>query len=289
MADTQGETLGETCGDTQGAWIWYELMTTDADGAKAFYEAVVPGWTLQTSHGGGDSGAEAGDTAYGFITNSDGGMTGGILPLTKEMCDGGARSCWLGYICVDDVDAMLTAIEAAGGKTVMPPRDVEMAGRIAMASDPGGAHFYIMKPKPKPMPMPGMENTESTAFSSTLAGRCAWNELAVTGQQKAIEFYTSLFGWNTDGMPPMDMGEMGQYIFINKGELGLGAIMERPKEMPVSAWSHYFRVPSIEAAKAAVETNGGTVMMGPHEVPGDEWIITGTDPQGAYYALVGGK
>ena len=28
-----------------GSWIWYELMTTDAAGAKAFYEAVV-GWQI---------------------------------------------------------------------------------------------------------------------------------------------------------------------------------------------------------------------------------------------------
>ena len=34
----------------QGSWIWYELMTPDADGAKAFYDRVV-GWNIQTTHG----------------------------------------------------------------------------------------------------------------------------------------------------------------------------------------------------------------------------------------------
>ena len=56
--------------DIQGAWIWYELMTPDAEGSKAFYEKVVPGWTLTTSHGDSKD--------YGFITNADGGMTGGV-------------------------------------------------------------------------------------------------------------------------------------------------------------------------------------------------------------------
>ena len=32
--------------DQWGAFIWYELMTTDPDGAKAFYDAVV-GWDIQ--------------------------------------------------------------------------------------------------------------------------------------------------------------------------------------------------------------------------------------------------
>jgi predicted enzyme related to lactoylglutathione lyase len=26
--------------------------------------------------------------------------------------------------------------------------------------------------------------------------------------------------------------------------------------------------------------------MGPHQVPGDQWIVQCTDPQGAYFALV---
>ena len=48
-------------------------------------------------------------------------------------------------------------------------------------------------------------------------------------------------------------------------------------------------MPSIAQAKESIEANGGTVAMGPHEVPGGDWIVIGTDPQGAEFALVGGK
>ena len=34
---------------------------------------------------------------------------------------------------------------------------------------------------------------------------------------------------------------------------------------------------------------GGTVLMGPLQVPGDGWIIMGLDPQGASFALVGAR
>ncbi len=34
-----------------GDFIWYELMTTDPDGAKAFYDAVV-GWNIGEGVGG---------------------------------------------------------------------------------------------------------------------------------------------------------------------------------------------------------------------------------------------
>jgi predicted enzyme related to lactoylglutathione lyase len=29
--------------------------------------------------------------------------------------------------------------------------------------------------------------------------------------------------------------------------------------------------------------------MGPHQVPGGDWIVIGMDPQGAEFALVGGE
>ena len=63
----------------------------------------------------------------------------------------------------------------------------------------------------------------------------------------------------------------------------------KPEQAPVSAWSHYFRVADIDAATAAVRAGGGTVMTGPMEVPGGDWIIQGTDPQGAFFALVGAR
>ena len=99
--------------EMQGSWVWYELMTPDADGAKAFYDKVV-GWTIQTTHGGGAEGNAPGETPYGFIANADGSMTGGVLHLDDAMREQGARPCWMGYIGVDDVDAALVACDLAG-------------------------------------------------------------------------------------------------------------------------------------------------------------------------------
>ena len=42
----------------------------------------------------------------------------------------------------------------------------------------------------------------------------------------------------------------------------------------------------IDAAKARLEEAGGTVLMGPHEVPGGQWVIQAKDPQGAIFALI---
>ncbi|MGL5736079.1 MAG: VOC family protein [Beijerinckiaceae bacterium] len=254
-----------------GSFIWYELMTPDTAGSKAFYEAVV-GWRMMPG--------QMPNPGYGFITNADGGMTGGVLTLTPEMQAQGARPCWLGYIGVDDCDAAVAQILALGGRVLMPARDVEMAGRIALMADPDGAAFYIMTPKP-----PQGAEQESTAFAPKTVGRCAWNELLAGNQSGALAFYTGLFGWSLP--EPMDMGAMGKYQFISHGDAMIGAIMQKPAEAPVPLWNHYFNVANITAAVAAVKTHGGRVLYGPMEVPGGDHIIQGLDPQGAFFCLVG--
>jgi predicted enzyme related to lactoylglutathione lyase len=231
-----------------GDFIWYELMTTDAEGAKAFYDAVV-GWNIS------EGAAEY--AGYRMIATGDGGFAGGVLPITAEMQTHGARPGWLGYLNVSDVDEKAASIETAGGKKYMGPHDIPNVGRIAMMADPQGAPFYVMKP----IPPAGRENEPSTAFSPTDRGRCAWNELSTSDPVAARRFYGEQFGWTSDNF--MDMGEQPSH------------------------WRFYFRVPSVGKAKGVVEAKGGKVVMGPMEVPGGDHIVIGIDPQGAEFALVG--
>jgi len=256
-----------------GDFIWYELMTTDPGGAKTFYDVVV-GWTI------GEAVAEYGN--YRMIGRSDGKFAGGVLPITDEMQKHGARPTWLGYIHVPDVDASVARIEQAGGKLFMGPTDIPNVGRIAMVADPQGAPFYVMKPIP-PADDP---DAKSDVFSPNEQQRVGWNELSSTDPVAARHFYGDQFGWNTDEFMPM--GEMGEYRFIEKDGTRIGAIAGTMPGRP-SHWRFYFRVPSISAAKDAVEANGGTIAMGPHEVPTGDWIVIGTDPQGAWFALVGAR
>lgn len=255
-----------------GDWIWYELMTTDADAATAFYEPVL-GWTVGAPM--------TSEFDYRAITASE-GMVGGVLALTPEMTDGGARPCWVGYLAVDDCDRMVASVEADGGRVLMPARDMEGVGRIAMVTDPQGAPLYVMKPA---MPADAADRT-SNAFAADrpMDGHCAWNELITSNKDAAWHFYTKHFGWVKDGA--MDMGPMGSYDFIRHKAM-LGAMMTGTAEMGPPHWNFYFRVPEIEAARAMVESSGGQVINGPQEVPGGDFIINGIDPQGAHFALVG--
>src|SRR3546814_3076956 len=81
------------------------------------------------------------------IINAGEHSVGGLMAITQEMADHGARPTWLGYIAVEDVDASVAEIEARGGRVLMPAMDIPMVGRIAMVADPHGAPFYVMKPQ----------------------------------------------------------------------------------------------------------------------------------------------
>ena len=263
-ADVSGSKL-------QGSHIWYELMTTDPDGAKRFYEAVIPGLNFGERL--------PGDEDYRMINRSDGGMLGGLMGLTDEMCANGARPIWMGYVGVDDVDAMVARIEAKGGQALMPAFDIPQ-GRIAMVADPQGNPLYVMKP----IPPAGQEGKQSDVFSPTEEQRVAWNELTTSDPAAARQFYGDLFGWTSDEFMPM--GELGEYRFFAHRGTMIGAVC-KPGPDGSSGWRYYVRVPSISKAVEAVESSGGKICMGPHEVPGGDHIIIGSDSQGAEFALVG--
>ncbi|MGP1352566.1 MAG: VOC family protein [Parasphingopyxis sp.] len=251
-----------------GDFIWYELTTSDADAAKDFYSAVL-GWTWETSEGQPDM------PYYLFSMNDT--QVGGMMALTDEMRANGAVPAWLGYIAVDDVDKSAEAIKAAGGAVHIPPTDIPDVGRFAMVNDPQGAFFYIMR---------GASDEESHSFAATepKVGHCAWNELLSSDPEAAIAFYSEQFGW--EKVEEMDMPPMGKYHMLGHG-YGLGGVMQKPEQMPIPAWTFYFRVPDIDAALVTVKDKGGQVFTEPMEIPGDEYTINAMDPQGAPFALVG--
>ena len=257
--------------DQHGAFIWYELLTSDADAAADFYAKIV-GWRARDFGGGMD---------YRLL--SAGGVdVAGLMALTPEMA--GMKPGWLGYIGVDDVDAAAGRIKDAGGSIHVPPTDIPDVGRFAMVADPQGVVFYVMR---------GISDQKSEAFKPTADGHGAWNELVTTDQAAALDFYIGQFGWEKgDALP---MGEAGDYRFVHHHGDMIGAIMNRfdnsnsTENAQPAQWNYYFRVPSIATAVETIRGNGGTITFGPQEVPGGDFVINATDPQGAAFGLVGAE
>ena len=119
-----------------GTFYWNELMTRDPEGAKAFYAEAL-GWTFETMpmEGGGSS----------TVAMIDGRPAGGIFEMTAPEFEG-LPEHWFSYIAVDDVDARVEKLKAAGGTVLKPPFDVPEVGRIAVVMDGGGAAVGLMTP-----------------------------------------------------------------------------------------------------------------------------------------------
>lgn len=253
----------QTQGRAAGQFRWYELQTTDAAAAEAFYCAVV-GWSAE----------HLGPPPGGYTTlNTPKGGVAGIMTLGAD--EGPAR--WIGYVAVDDVDAYAERVKAAGGAVRQPPTDVPGILRFCGVADPQGAPFVVYKgTAPVGPPTGGPDD----------AGYIGWHELFASDGAKAFDFYSSLFGWTKTGA----FGPTGDYLLWSDGRgADAGAVTTSPPGGPGPAWNFYFQVDSIEAAVERLKAAGGAVLMGPFQVPTGGWIVQGTDPQGAAFCLLSGN
>jgi predicted enzyme related to lactoylglutathione lyase len=119
-----------------GTLTWNELITTDTDAAAAFY-ADVFGWGSVT-HGEG---------AGAYTEFQVGGRSIAGMMLKPAEMPAEVPAYWGVYFAVDDADATVQRIGELGGGIMVPPRDIE-PGRFAIATDPGGAMFSVIKSNP---------------------------------------------------------------------------------------------------------------------------------------------
>ncbi len=251
-----------------GSPIWYELITPEPDAAQKFYASVM-GWKFEPMPGGLDIDyriASAGDASVaGFMRTPD---------HAKSM-----PSMWFVYFAVDDVDAAAEKVKSLGGSIDIPPTDIPGVGRFAFCADPQGALFYLMR---------GTSDEVSKAFAPMEPGHGCWNELVTSNQKAALDFYSKLFGWEHGGAMPM--GPAGDYTFISHDGAMIGAVMDAPDRNIRPFWNFAMQVGDIDVAKTVVENGGGTVRMGPTELPDNSgWLIQADDPQGAKIMFVGAR
>jgi len=106
----------------------------------------------------------------------------------------------------------------------------------------------------------------------------AFFEIISANAERARAFYTELFGWTAEADP-----EMGGYALVDTGA-GEGAIgggigpSSAPGDTGVKI---YMRVEDLEACLEQAEKLGGTVVVPPHDLPGDAGrTAIFTDPDG---------
>ncbi len=246
-----------------GRPLWYELMTTDPKAAEAFYTTVV-GWTAKPFEGS--------PQPYTVFSRSGDVPVAGLMKRPDGM---NAPPFWAMYVGVPKLEDAANHIKRLGGREYSPGIDVPTIGRMQMMTDPQGAVFYIFEPA----------TGEQRPEGEPEVGEGSWHELMTTDAPAAMTFYHDVFGWEPS--EAMDMGEMGKYQMFNRPRGMIGGMMNKPPAMAAVPpnWQIYFRVPDITSAAARITANGGRILNGPMEVPGGDWVVNGSDPQGAAFAL----
>ena len=115
-----------------GAFGWFELMTTDVEAAKTFYKGLF-GWEYET--------VPIPEAEY-TIVKVDGVAVAGIMGQPEE--SKGMPPSWDIYITVDDVDATVKSVTELGGKVLRPAFDIPEVGRFCVLQDPQGAVIMAM-------------------------------------------------------------------------------------------------------------------------------------------------
>ncbi|WP_155369620.1 VOC family protein [Catellatospora vulcania] len=122
--------------DEPGSVTWNELMTSDIDAAKVFYQEVFGVSMRDVSMGAG--------LTYTLL-EAEGRAVAGAMPIDAAW--GPMPSHWSVYFAVDDCDAAYAKALELGATKVMRPED-SPAGRFAILKDPQGATFSVIKNNP---------------------------------------------------------------------------------------------------------------------------------------------
>jgi predicted enzyme related to lactoylglutathione lyase len=246
-----------------GSFCWYELATSDQNGAKSFYQSLF-GW-------------EAADMPMGpgdFYTmfKLEGRNTGAAYTLRPDMKAKGIPPNWAIYVAVESADDAAAKAAQAGGQVLAPPFDVFSVGRMAPVMDPTGAAFTVWQEK----------RADSEAIGG-VPGTFCWADLCTRDVAAASKFYSEIFGWQ---IAPGEHDTSG-YLHIKNGDSFIGGIPPAEHQNPnvPAHWMLYFYVTNVAESTAKAKELGGQVFMGPMTIEkvGDMSVIA--DPQGASFAL----
>lgn len=243
----------------EGTPCWVDLMSPDAERARAFYGELF-GWQFQV-----------GDESTGFyaMASLDDQQVAGVGALMAE----GQPTVWTTYLAASDIEKTAQAILEAGGTVIQPPMDVFDFGRMAIAQDPTGGVFGLWQ--------------AGTHLGSTLVnetGTVVWNELLTRDYDAARAFYTDVFGYTYT-----ELGDDGfQYSTIEVDGNTVGGLGGLPAEVPAAVpphWLTYFAVDDADAAVEKAVALGGSVQRPAQDMPyGRHAGIA--DPSGAGFAVL---
>lgn len=243
-----------------GKFVWYDLITDDAEGARRFYGGLF-GWSFENA---------TGPRGNSYLLALDDGVYVAGIVSRADPADGAETSRWLPYVSVEDVDESARRAGSEGGRVVVPPLDVSL-GRVAAIVDPEGAALGLARSKI------GDPDDVTTASAP---GRVVWTELLADDDAKASAFYESVVGYTSEIIERRG----GTYTLLRSGGVDRGGILRNPTDWDPQ-WLTYFGVDDPAEAAERAATLGGRVLLEPTPEVREGTIALVADPSGAVFAL----
>ena len=243
-----------------GSPCWADLWTSDVEGSRRFYGELF-GWQAE------EPSPEFG--GYFMFTRNGAPVAGGM----GDMGDMPAQNIWKVYLNTDDIAKTLQLAEAEGAQVISPAMPVADLGIQAVLVDPTGAGLGTWEPGT----FPGF-----TVLNEH--GAPGWFELFTRDHATAVDFYRSVFRWDTNVVGDSDDF---RYTTLNGPDGELAGIMDASAFLPEGVpahWSIYWDVDDIDATIAKLNSLGGSVVVGAEDTPYGR-VATVTDPSGAMFKL----
>jgi hypothetical protein len=245
-----------------GVPCWADLWTSDVDRSRAFY-AELFGWEALPPN------PEFG--GYFMFARDGVPVAGGMGPMGDMRAD----NRWKVYLATDDITKTLEVAEANGAQILAPAGDVADLGRQAVLVDSAGATVGAWQAGT----FPGF-----TVLNEH--GAPSWFELHTRDHAGSVNFYRTVFGWETN-----IEGDTDEFRYTTlrdpEGEGVLAGIMDAARfmapEEPTS-WYVYWEVDDAAAATVRATGLGASVVTDAQDTPYGQ-LAALIDPTGARFNL----
>lgn len=241
---------------TYGRFVWHDLLTDEVGKAKTFYESIFS-WEFK-GRGGKDA-----PYLTAYLENMP---VAGIVKSDRLEPDM-SESRWIGYISVPDVQKTAGLILSSQGIIFVSPLEMPRRGIIALAGDPWGGYFGLIRSSWGDPEGPGPQ--ENGWY---------WNELLTAGPDTAAAFYRSVF--NLKSETSKDAG-INEQILLKYGSNSSAGIRYMPRSGNRPLWVSYLHVANLNSTIERISTSGGKILY--MQEKSRAAIIT--DPTGAVVGI----
>ena len=242
-----------------GRFVWHDLMTRDVIAAKRFYGDLF-GWKFEDT--------KRGDRPY-VLARIGSEPVAGFVDITANATAG---QQWLSFMAVTDVDATATQVQAAGGKILVQPRELDALARVDVVTDPQGAPLGIARlQRDRPDP------TQPTA------NHFFWDEYLARDAAQALTFYKSVAGY-TSTISDSRLGIEYHVLRNSRGRAGLFQLPATAADVEPN-WLPYVMVSDPVALAARVTALGGRILRPAAPERRNNTLVIIADPGGAPLAL----